>query len=338
MKRHLSLVSLILFFFTALQANDSTITKAIFEDFYQPDKILEITLQFDCKKIIRQKNKQEKFPASITYQCANGEMITRSIKVRTRGKLRLDICGFPPLKLDFNKKNLQTENFVPEIDEIKMVTHCSNLSRSDQNVAKEFLTYKLYNLITEYSFRVQLLNVRYLDEKGELFAENLAFLIEPTDALAMRLNCRESEARLRTTSALHPDVHADLLLYEYMIGNVDWDISALHNAKLLQPLKGGAYIPVPYDFDISGVVRAHYAAPQDRVKQRFVGQRMLLGEFVSEDCFNASVQRFLDAEEAIMNTCANFTYLDEKEREKIVDYLEPFFEKIKNPNISPGKF
>lgn len=338
MKRLSTLFSLIIYFFTYLNAADSTLTRSIFEDFYQPDKVVEVTLQFDCKKLIRQKNKQEKFPASITYQRPDGEVITRSVKVISRGKLRLDVCGFPPLKLDFDKKDLEKQNFISEIDEIKMVTHCSNVNKNDQNVVKEFLTYKLYNIITKYSFRVQLLNVRYLDEQGEVYAENLAFLIEPTDAMAMRLNCRESEARLNTAGALHPDLYANLLMYEYMIGNVDWDISALHNLKLLRPLNGGAYVPVPYDFDISGVVRAHYAAPQERVNQRYVGQRMLLGEFVSEDCFNASVQRFLDAEEAIMNTCANFTYLDEKEREKIVDYLEPFFEKIKNPNISPGKF
>lgn len=196
----------------------------------------------------------------------------------------------------------------------------------------------MYNMITEYSFRVQMLHVRYLDEEGELYSENLAFLIEPTAAMAMRLNCKESETQLRTTSALHPDLHANLLMYEYMIGNVDWDISALHNLKLLRPLKGGAYIPVPYDFDISGVVQAHYAAPQERVNQRFVGQRMLLGEFINEDCFKASVQRYLDAEKAIMSTCTNFIQLDEKERTKIIDYLEPFFAQIKKPDISPSKF
>lgn len=338
MKRLIPLFSLIFYFSICLANNDSTLTRSIFEDFYQPDKVVEVTLQFDCKKFIRQKNKQEKFPASITYKHADGETITRAIKIHSRGKLRLDVCGFPPIKLDFDKKELSTANFTAEIDEIKMVTHCSNISKSDQNVLKEYLMYKLYNLITDYSFRAQLLKVRYLDLEGALYAENLAFLIEPTDALAMRLDCRESEARLRTTGALHPNIYADLLLYEYMIGNVDWDVSALHNLKLLQPSKGGAYIPVPYDFDISGVVRTHYAGPQTRVNQRYLGQRMLLGEFASEECFQASVQRYLNAEEEIMNTCANFALLDEKEREKIVNYLTPFFEKIKKPDITPSKF
>jgi len=337
MKRLFSFLSLILFTCNILRATDSTNIRSIFDDFYQPEKVLEVTLQFDCKAFIRTKQKQEEHPASITYQRSNGETITRDIKVVSRGKLRLEICGFPPVKLDFDKKELAADGLLSEIDDVKLVTHCYNTSRNDQLVMKEYLAYQLYSIIDTHSYRVQLLNVRYIDAEGELYAENKAFMIEPTDAMAVRLGCRESEKRIQSESELNANAYANLLLFEYMIGNADWDISSLHNVKLIRTITGGGYIPVPYDFDFSGVVSAPYAAPQERVNQKFVGERILMGKFLSEESFQASLQHFLAAKEQILETCAQSSYLEDREQEKIMRYLNTFFKRIEQRKMSPDK-
>lgn len=339
--KHLTFfISISIFFFThafGSPAADTTNVPSIFEDFYQPDKVVEVTLQFDCKQLIRNKSKQEELPATLTYQRPNGKSVTRSLNITTRGKLRLDICGFPPLKLDFDKKELAAAGFSSAIDEVKVVTHCTDDKRADQVVIKEFLTYQLYNIIEKYSYRVQLLHVRYLDKDGKLYADNIAFLIEPTDAMAARLECRESERKIENESEMHPDIYADMLLFEYMIGNVDWNISMLHNVKLIKPLAGFFCIPVPYDFDFSGLVSAQYAAPQERVKQTYVGERMLMGKFLSDAAFNASLQRFITAKQQIYDTCANFAALDKKERERINRYLNSFYAQIEQKNMNPSK-
>lgn len=337
MKRLIALLSLVLFIYNGLYATDSTKIHSIFDDFYQPEKVLEITLQFDCKEFIRTKQKQEEHPATITYQRSNGDTIKRAIKILSRGRLRLEICGFPPVKLDFDKKELEAEGLLSEIDEVKLVTHCYNTSRNDQLVMKEYLAYQLYNIIDTNSYRVQLLNVRYVDADGELYAENKAFMIEPTDAMAVRLGCRESEKRIQNEAELNANAYANLLLFEYMIGNVDWDISSLHNVKLIRTLTGGGYIPVPYDFDFSGLVSAPYAAPQDRVNQKFVGERILMGKFLSEASFQASLQHFLAAKQQILETCAQSSYLDDREQEKITRYLNTFFKRIEQRKMSPDK-
>ncbi|MDX1942632.1 MAG: hypothetical protein SFU99_18850 [Saprospiraceae bacterium] len=338
--KHLMLVMISIFCtlsFTFAESTVSDTTRSIFDDFYQPDKVVEVTLQFDCKAFIRTKQKQEEHPATLTYQRPNGESVTQTIKVLSRGRLRLEICGFPPMKLDFDKKNLETQGFSTEMDEIKLVTHCYDNNRNDQLVIKEFLAYQLYNVIEKYSYRVQLLNVKYVDMDGKLYAENKAFMIEPTDAMAARLGCRESERHLQNESELNADTYANMLLFQYMIGNVDFDITSLHNVKLVKPLSTGWYIPVPYDFDFSGLVSAQYAAPQERVNQKYVGERILVGKFQSDASFQASLQRFLDARQQILDICNNFSYLDDKEKEKALKYLNAFFKRIEQKKMSPDK-
>ena len=338
MKRLIPLVSLIFFLVSGLQATDSTLVRSIFDDFYRPDQTVEVTLQFDCQQFIRTKQKQEEHPATITYQRSNGEMITRDIKIVSRGKLRLEICGFPPIKLEFDKKELAADSFSLAVDDVKLVTHCHNSNRTDQLVTKEYLAYQLYNMVEAYSYRTQLLHIKYLDKDSTLYTENKAFMIEPTDAMAARLGCRESEKHIQTESELQADAYANMLLFEYMIGNVDWSIPLLHNVKLIRSVTGGAgYIPVPYDFDFSGLVGASYAAPQERVNQKYVGQRMLLGEFLSEASFQTSLQKFLNAKEQMLLACSQGVPLEEKEQEKIIKYLNVFFSRIEKRNMSPDK-
>ncbi len=96
--------SLSLVLFVLLLGFTATGQRTIFDELYHPDYIIEVSLQFDCKQIIRKKSKKEKLPASITYHLPGGDVISRTLKVSSRGNSRLKVCSFPPLKLDFSKK------------------------------------------------------------------------------------------------------------------------------------------------------------------------------------------------------------------------------------------
>lgn len=338
MKRLFTLLYLFILIINGLYASDTLQVRSIFDDFYAPDQMLEVTLQFDCKKLIRQKNKQEKFPGTITYQKSDGENMTRAIQVRTRGKLRLEVCSFPPLKLYFDKENLKKEHFLPDFDALKMVTHCQNSKLNDRQVLKELLVYKLYNIITEYSLRAQLLHVKYLDLDGSLYADEYAFLLEPAEATARRTLCRTSEKPTENLNELNPVIYNQMILFEYMIGNVDWEIRSFHNITMLKSLQGGARIAVPYDFDYSGVVAAAYGVPDERVGQRYLGERVLVNNFTDEQGMQTAVQHFLEREEAMIKACNDFELLTEDERQNVIKYLESFFELIKNPKLNLNRF
>ena len=64
-----------------------------------------------------------------------------------------------------------------------------------------------------------------------------------------------------------------MMLFEYMIGNTDFSIWALHNVRIVQD-RARKLFPVPYDFDLSGFVHAPYATPDPRIGIRSVLDRL----------------------------------------------------------------
>ena len=62
-----------------------------------------------------------------------------------------------------------------------------------------------------------------------------------------------------------------------MIGNTDWNLDKSHNIELIRPASGGAPIPVPYDFDWSGLIAPPYARPNQMLGIGSVKQRLFRG-------------------------------------------------------------
>jgi hypothetical protein len=65
-------------------------------------------------------------------------------------------------------------------------------------------------------------------------------------------------------------------LFQFMISNTDWSKASQHNSKLIS--LHSKYIPIPYDFDMSGLVDAPYAVvsvvgdealPVESVRERY---------------------------------------------------------------------
>ncbi|NIM10678.1 MAG: hypothetical protein GTO45_01710, partial [Candidatus Aminicenantes bacterium] len=46
-------------------------------------------------------------------------------------------------------------------------------------------------------------------------------------------------------------------VFQFMISNPDWSIPKEQNIKLVK-LKDGSFFPVPYDFDMAGMIDVHY--------------------------------------------------------------------------------
>src|SRR6185503_14172844 len=78
------------------------------------------------------------------------------------------------------------------LNSLKMVCTCYENSNGDQLLLKEYLVYKMFNLITDKSFRVRLMDLSYEDvnPKKKPYPGH-AFLIESDKALAKRNACTE---------------------------------------------------------------------------------------------------------------------------------------------------
>lgn len=222
-------------------------------------------------------------------------------------------------------------------DKVKLVTHCKD--RYEGEVVKEFLVYRLYNAITPSSFHVRMARVTWVDTSGENETiERLAFFIEMEEAVAERLG-GEVIPDSTLADGLHPArVQATeagrVNLFNYMVGNTDFSLYAstgegLHNIVPVERADGRV-IPVPYDFDWTGLVNAPYARPDASLGIRRVTDRVYRGLCRPNLDYSALFQVFQSRRAEMMALVETELLLDEDDREDAVDYLNDFWETIES--------
>ena len=125
-----------------------------------------------------------------------------------------------------------------------------------------------------------------------------------------------------------------------MIGNLDWDMTqgppgeeCCHNGKLLAVSETSRerVLPVPYDFDYSGLVNAPYAVPPENMPVRNVRQRHYRGLCRFNDAVPAAADVFRSRREQLYAIIDNETRLNEARRNATRDYIEDFFEILDDP-------
>jgi hypothetical protein len=267
---------------------------------------------------------------------ANGE--TLAITLAARGITRRRNCEFPPMMIDLVDKPANTSLFDKQ-NKIKLVTHCKSESGFDRYVLREYAAYKLYSALTPESFKVRLARVRYIDG-GKEVANRWGFLIEDVDDLAKRVGGKELEVESVPSSTLNVDDSARYALFQYMIGNLDWDMSngppgtmCCHNSKLVGATAEArtALIPVPYDFDYSGFVNAPYATPPEAVPVQSVRTRYYRGLCRHNEAVRKEAAAFLAARPSLESALGSITQLEAKDRDNMRKYLAGFFDDIATP-------
>ncbi|HEV2079975.1 MAG TPA: hypothetical protein VGR19_08810 [Allosphingosinicella sp.] len=210
------------------------------------------------------------------------------IKVAARGitRRKRETCSFPPLRMELAEQPPAGSLFHRQ-KRLKLVTHCQPAESFQQHVLLEYAAYQLMNVLTPRSLRVRLAQIDYLEPDGDKpFLRRMGFLIEDADAAARRNGLEEADTGNIRVSQLSPKDAARYAVFQYLIGNLDWSMDAgppgsqcCHNSKLLGARKDAAtsLIPVPYDFDFSGLVDAPYAVPPDQVPVASVRTRRYRG-------------------------------------------------------------
>ena len=295
---------------------------------FESDELLEISLKFDITQYRRKRDDTEYMPATLVYHTGPTDSIVKNLRVRCRGVSRLSICSFPPLMLNFHEQD-SVEGAFSRVDKVKMVTHCS-AGREDY-LLKEYLIYKLYNVLTDYSFRVRLLRVNYINTfKESRPIRAFAFVIEPAESLCKRLNAVEVETRMNISQKqIRPAVMDRMAIFQYMIGNTDWTVPIFHNNVLILSqsyLYGQEQgIAVAYDFDYSGLVNASYAVPADQFNLNSVRDRRYIGICRSEETFINALQEFADKKEEFYRVINEFQYLSPSQKKQMISYLDGFY-------------
>lgn len=301
--------------------------ESIFSRLSRSGQLIELTLRTDMDELINNRRREEYQPAELYVTEKKGVETQWEVEAVPRGNYRRRICTFPPLRLNFAKSQLEERGLNPEYDKMKVVTHCLEGKEGKDCVLKEYLAYKLYNQLNPKSYRVQLARITYLDTKGKYKKiKNYSILIEETDELAHRLGGVEFEGLNQPPESFATAEENLLSVFQYMIGNDDWDFVMLRNVKLIRPDDGGGLIPVPYDFDFSGLVNAPYAVPNAKYGLSNVRQRVFMGHAAEEEQLQKTLEHFRRYHLHLRTIIKNFRLLSLAERTKAIKYIDSFYE------------
>ena len=299
--------------------------------FFGDDTLLTATLVTNMSKLIKEKMKGNYQPATFSCQLPDGTLIKEQIRIEARGHFRRDYCYLPPLKLNF--RTASSPRLSP-LSSLKLVCACRAADQFDQYLLKEYLVYKIYNLLTKKSFKVRLIQVNFEDSLGKKkpFSQH-AFLVENEKELAKRSKSIVWTKGKVYTEATNRKQMTLVALFEYMIGNTDWSVPTPHNMKFIQPKKDSTAKPfvIPYDFDYSGLVNAMYAVPDKNLGTESVRQRVYRGFPRTIAELTAALQVFKKQKESIYALINHFDLLLPKNQREMIAYLDEFYELIENP-------
>jgi hypothetical protein len=291
---------------------------------------LQVTLEADFEDLKKDRAKENEREGSFTFPGPDGEPMTVPIKLTTRGIYRLEKshCNFPPLRLDLPKNQVRGTVFDGQ-NRLKMVAPCRDDRDDYQNyVLLEYLVYRTFNELSPVSYRVRLLEITFRDTSGR--NEELtkyAFLIEDVDRLAERHLGDESEwPQFHPYNMEHRQAFL-VSVFQYMVGNTDFEVAFFHNIKMISQ-EGPTYLVIPYDFDFTGAVDARYARPDRTLPIRRVRDRIYRG-FCRDEFDGAPIfALFNERREAIYGMVRGLEPLEEKERERLLEYYDDFYEII----------
>lgn len=292
---------------------------------------IHVVIQGPIKSLVSNRAEVPR-PATMTV-----DGVTYPITLTTRGITRktMAVCEFPPLRVAFTKPAPPGSLFEHQ-KHLKLVTHCKRSAAFQQKVLLEYSAYKLYNLMTPQSFRVRLANIDYIDETGRPYVSRIGYFLEEANEVAKRNGMRLAHMPDTVDGALlDPAASARFAIFEYMISNYDWALRAgpkgkpcCHNNRLLTGGPGTRLIPVPYDFDWSGLVDAPYAGVQEGINISNLRQRDYRGYCAHQAQARVFAAQIAPRRAEFLGVFATIPGLEPKEQAKAVDFINGFFNDV----------
>lgn len=320
------LLSLVALVATAAGASDTP--RPLFES----GASLDLTLEAPWSELVRRKNEEQRYPAilGLTDESGRGHRIEATVEAR--GLTRLRVCRFPPLRIRLDRDAAAGTEFAGQRS-LKMVTHCRSSEAYEQYYVQELLAYRIYSLLTAYSFRVRPLSVTYRDTGGDAAdGPRFAFLIEDTGHMARRNGHKRSPRVTFVPDDFEPVAMTRFMLFQYLIGNTDFAVlggpqkdACCHNVRVTGAPDGGGLVAVPYDFDSSGMVNASYAAPHEKLPIKFVTERLYRGFCVHNPSLEPVRAEFLAKRDAILALVHGEDRLSATRKRETLRYFEAFF-------------
>ncbi|MBL7776108.1 MAG: hypothetical protein JNK89_08910 [Saprospiraceae bacterium] len=295
-----------------------------FFEYLTAKEAAEITLEADLTTLLADRRSTEYEPGILTL--ANGKSYT--VKLMPKGKFRRKIAEVPPLKIKLPKKTLQEQGLVDSLNELKLVLPCFNTRQGDALMVKEYLIYQMFERLTHVCVRARLVRVTLRDNHAGNEAKIMyGLLVEDNEETAARLQGVELDQYGLPADSLVAQQAALVTMFEYMIGNTDWDIPMQRNVRLIRSKAFSKILVAPYDFDFSGLVAAPYASPSSDAGLESVMDRYLMSNGITKEALRQATQVLKSAQKDFYDLCYS-KHLPREETRMMHRYLDTFFNNI----------
>jgi hypothetical protein len=301
---------------------------------FEDDEPLEMSLEFDLRNFMRKKDKTQTFDGILTLFLTPTDTMDRKVTLKYRGQSRYVNCGYPPVEINF-RKAVYFDSDTAKVKKMKLVHQCQRGSLYEEYILREYLVYRLFNVFTDTSYRVRLLRINYIDSKGaqKPFILN-GFFIEPKGILAARTNNHIIKSTSLGQRDMDPGMMNRIAIFNYMISNWDWSVPGQHNIDILKSRSFGTSmlgIPVPFDFDLAGLVNAEYAIPPAQLGIANNRVRIFRGMCRSREDFRKELGLFLRKKQELYAVINDFPLLGKGSKKDMTILLDQFFEQIEKP-------
>ena len=305
---------------------------------FDSEEVIDISIEGDVESLMKDRGNDPSFHVMKLHVQNAAMEESLDLRVRVRGNFRRlkKNCGTPPLKFNFKKHEAPEQSLFAGQPELKLVVPC----QGEQYVVREYLTYKLYNLFTEYSFNVRLVRLTFDDsERGKISDPQYGFLIEDKHVMGSRNNAALIERENLRPEIVEQETFFRMTVFAYMIGNTDWSVQYLHNMEMLFLNDEKIHVSVPYDFDLVGLVSSPYARPERALKLRSVRDRVYRGYCLDDlSVLNPTFAQFQELKPEIYRTITENTLLEDSYIDFATEYLDDFYEILNDPKEIKDEF
>ncbi len=311
--------------------DSSSASSALFV--FDSNEPLGVRLSYVSEEILKISNDSTYIGCELSY-LEGDEWKNLEAEIRIRGGFRRTYCFFTPLKLKVSQESSVGTPFEKD-RKAKLVLPCLKSKKADDNLLKELMGYKIFEVLSPYHFKTRLLDVelKWIRKNKTDVHHLMGFMIQDDESFSRWNEAKEIE-RFMDYQALNEKYRVINALFQYMIGNTDFSTVYLHNEKLFYV--NDMIVPVPYDFDMSGLVDASYAVVS-QVKNEVlpidqVTKRLYRGFQADHQTLEEVRSLFLEKEKEVSAAIESLKayFKDPKEYDLARTYIEGFYEILKD--------
>lgn len=264
---------------------------------------LSITINYSKKELLKFTNDSTYIKSNIKYTEKDGGIKNMDVEMRARGNYRRTHCYYLPLWIKIKKADSKGSIFEDD-KKLKIVLPCLKSKKSNDNIVKEYLAYKMFESLSPYYFEAKLISIHLKEQTGNKKIDHnlMGILVQDDKQLAASFHGNIIKRNIHPKGQ-DPISSVRNALFQFMIGNTDYSAAYQHNEKIFFIDK--KIVPVPYDFDMSGLVNPSYAivsvVNDVELPITKVTQRMYRGFEQDEEVVQQVRQEFLDRQTEVFN-------------------------------------